>query len=512
MLETKEQKQIFAGCAVLVIVLGVVSYFSRPNFQFQDKTDYIALKARSDKQQQAYAAFLASIGSTPAAQAALYEEILPPGEVAQEVTAELGADQNITVPDKPQTKISAVNDAGKSAVAKFIAASSPISDKVKNISDTSAGDLFNTGGSAAQIDSLIGDLSGALTAYSKISVPKEAAAFQNHELVALEAYLDLARASKAYMANPSAAPWPQMYKDYSIIYQSSAAAKNDFSSLNQKYNLLGEAEPASVRGNLLIPAAKAQGVSVVTDIWQKAWVGIEEALAASVARFELAFLNSLSVKIEQAYRISNFLYYTDALVSGEYADDYLNKYVSSPFDRNIIKNMLPEVSCGNTPDNSAVFQAKAAQSLGFDPASLNPNDPNFYQKMARVGDFMSTSQGWQLYYQGQAEAAQAAARQAANNELLSNGNKTARDQNGNIAVTSGASLATLQAAIQSQLDLSQSGNAGYPTAANIAAQITQTFLNSFVFQGAVLKEQNACISTPQVQLLTSVPLGTAPRN
>ena len=184
--------------------------------------------------------------------------------------------------------------------------------------------------------------------------------------------------------------------------------------------------------------------------------------------------------------------------------------MGNTFDRNIIKNLIPEVSCGNPPDYSAVFSAKAGQYLGFDPAALSPTDPNFYQKLARIGDFMSTAQGWQMYYQDAAAQAQSAAQAAVNNELNSNGNKSSRDQNGGILVTSETTLATLRSALQSELDLSQSGNAGYPTAANIASQITQTFLNSFVFQGAVLKEQKTCISVPQTQLVTPVPLGSAP--
>ena len=61
----------------------------------------------------------------------------------------------------------------------------------------------------------------------------------------------------------------------------------------------------------------------------------------ALGQFMLSFMNKLATKIEQSYRISNFLYYSDALVSGEYVDDYLNKYVSDPVDRVMAKNFIP---------------------------------------------------------------------------------------------------------------------------------------------------------------------------
>ena len=47
MLETKEQKQIFAGAVVLVVILIAVSAVSRPNLRVQDNTDYQALSVKN---------------------------------------------------------------------------------------------------------------------------------------------------------------------------------------------------------------------------------------------------------------------------------------------------------------------------------------------------------------------------------------------------------------------------------------------------------------------------------
>jgi len=224
MLETKEQKQIFAGAMVLVLILGIVSFWNHPSLTYQDTADYPVLKVQSDRQQLAYNKYLASLGSDPAAQAELYNEILPPEEVQKEVALALDTSQKIAVPAKPQTAIRMVATSGKAAVTDYFNSTSPIVDKIQNVSDASKSDLFSTSGSMAQVDSLITDLNSVLAQYSKTSVPKEVANFQSNQLIALETYLDLAKTSKAYMAGSNQNPWPQMYKDVAIMSQSSQSA------------------------------------------------------------------------------------------------------------------------------------------------------------------------------------------------------------------------------------------------------------------------------------------------
>ncbi len=511
MLETPEQKQIFAGSIVLIIILGLISFWHRPGFLYTDTTNYAALKKQSEQKQLAYAQFLASLNTTAGAQRSLFEQVIPAEQLQAEVEKELATNQNIVLPEQPKTILRLSSAVGKDSIVNYLKASQPTVEKIKNVSEASVNDLFNQNGNSAQLDSLIADLSASLNEYSKLSVPKEAAVFESQHLVALEAYLDLAKVSKAYRANPNTSPWPQVYKNYAIITTAAGKSQKAFDSLNQKYNLLGaldQSESANISSNFFIPTAQAQ--LAVTDIWQKIWIGIQEALAASLARFELAFLDKLVNKIEETYRISNYLYYTDALVSGQYVDDYLNKYVNNALDRTMIKNFIPEISCGNSQNLNQVFQAKADQYLGFDPNSLDPADPQYYQKMARVGDFFSSANGWQLYYQGVAAEAESRAREAANNELNSPANKASRDVTGGILVTAQTTIDALRASLQSQIDLAQSGNAGFPTAAKIASQITQTFLNNFVFRGTVLQEQKTCIPVPLVNLVIPIPLSAAP--
>jgi hypothetical protein len=87
---------------------------------------------------------------------------------------------------------------------------------------------------------------------------------------------------------------------------------------------------------------------------------IKEGLRSAFVSFMGTMLNKLIAKIESNYMIANFLYYSDALVAGQYTDDYLNKYVQLQSDRQIIKRFIPQLSCGrNTADLRPVFEAKA---------------------------------------------------------------------------------------------------------------------------------------------------------
>lgn len=492
-----------------MVILGAVSFLSRPNLRVTDTTDYKALQAQSAKKQQAYSDYLASLGTTPQAQQAIFSQVLPPDQIQASVESALDAGQAINVPIIPDSQIKISSASGKTALQNYLTSAAPLFDRLQTLTDSSVDDIYNPSGDRNKIESLNTGVISTISQYEKIPVPREAVDFHKQIIASLAAYSDLLKSSQTYTANSASSPWPEMYKNYAIMSRASATAGDEFKNLNQKYNLLGDSgnQSQEALGNWLVPAARAQLATI--DVWQKVQQALEEVAATSLARFMLAFMDQLTVKLEQTYRISNFLYYSDALVSGQYVDDYLNKYVSDAADRAMIKNFIPEVSCGNTQDYSKAFQAKAGQYLGFDPNVLDPNDPNYYAKLARVGNFLSSSQGWEFYYQGVAAQAQSSARQAANSELMSPGQKAGRDASGSIITPVEVSVSALRAIFQRYLE---EGNAtrGFSATEKITSQITQTFLNNFVFQGVVLKEQKACIGVPMEQLITKVPLSSAP--
>lgn len=504
MLETKEQKQIFAGSIILIVILGLVSFLNRGSFNYADTNNYRALQQKSRAEQTANDKFLASLGTSAGAQKAAVSQLLPEAEVKAEVEAALNASQNIVVPAIPDSQVKISSASGKAPLLGYMTQGASIFDDLKTVTDASLDDVYNSAGDVNRVDSLIADATLALNQLNKLTVPKEAVDFHKQLIVGLQTELDQLSSAKSLIADPSSNPWPRMFKDYVITNKVLAAGGADFTKLNQKYNLLGDQESSAdvARGSFLVPAASAQLATI--DIWQKAQQALEEIAATSIARFMLAFLDKLANKIEQTYRVSNFLYYSDALVSGQYLDDYLNKYVGDALDQKMIRNFIPEITCGNSQDYSQVFMAKASQHLGFDPVSLDPNDPQYYQKLSRVGDFLSSPQGWQLTYQDAASQAAASARSAANTELTSPGYKTARDPSGNIITSIQVSIASLRSIFQRYLS-EGSDTSQFTTTQQITSQITQAFLNNFVLKGVVLQEQKTCISVPQVQLVTQIP-------
>jgi hypothetical protein len=160
-----------------------------------------------------------------------------------------------------------------------------------------------------------------------------------------------------------------------------------------------------------------------------------------------------------------------------------------------------------------VFQAKADEYLGFDPNTLDPKDPNFYQKLARIGDFMSSPQGWQLYYQDLASQAESQAQQSVDRELSSSGLKTPRDTaNGAISASINSIVSAEQASFGAlfQLGISNADS----VISSLVTELTQNLVNKFVFSGAVanngngqigvLKDQPTCLAAAQFKLILPI--------
>jgi len=137
--------------------------------------------------------------------------------------------------------------------------------------------------------------------------------------------------------------------------------------------------------------------------------------------------------------------------------------------------------------------------LGFDPENVDPKDPQFYAKLAKVGDFFASPSGWDLYYQDIADQAQSQAQKAAAQEISSPGLKSARDLVTNQISASLASINNAESAAYVAVL-----NLGVVNVENIVSKIVSSVVtnlfNKFVFKGAIVfKEQETCIPVPQLQ-------------
>jgi hypothetical protein len=214
-----------------------------------------------------------------------------------------------------------------------------------------------------------------------------------------------------------------------------------------------------------IPIAKALGPDIVNPLNTNIPVHvksddtlgkIEQAKGVQViafSKFVGDFLQKTVQSIEENYKISNFLYYQDALVENQYFDSYLSKYVPDNTSKLMIRTLVSQFNCGRHQNITVTLQDKARNHLGFDPATLSVNDPDYYQKVAQMGDFLSTPTGWALYLEDIGQQALGSAKDAAKAEIESPGYAAPRDAQGNIAVSIDSLVAAKTTALAQQLNI-----------------------------------------------------------
>ncbi len=523
---SKEQKQYFAGTIALILILSVVSFWHKPDLTVKDTAKTTKPSAEFLNSQE-YLKYLNTLKIDKQASKELFQTIITEEEIKQEVVKALSADKPVEMPviGNEKIKISPTNTA--SAVSQYLTDSISDAYSFNNNTLGSTGNLFATQNpSLGEIKPKLDELQNKLY---NLSVPKDAVALHKSLILAYSAYSDLLVSAQKYVPedySKNDAIWPQVYKNYIIANTAANNYSTELNKLAGKYQIAYVtvtdyyADSGSQAGpkNIFIPEAKAfLGLTwsfTIGDIPRIVMDSVKEGLQAAFLQFMGSMLNKLVTKIEQNYIITNFLYYTDALVNGQYTDDYLKKYVNDNLDRQIIKKFIPQFSCGQqNQDLKPVFQAKASEYLGFDPKTISTSDPDYYVKMSKVGNYMASPEGWQQYYQSLAQTAQSEAQKAAENELSSSGLKTPRNTSANSISNSITSIVSAERASFAAILQLGINNAESIISATVA-QLTQTLVNRFVFQGVtgngggigVLKEQATCVAAAVVSPVTALPL------
>ena len=520
MLETKEQKQYFITAVVLVVILVAVSALNRTNFNYVDKTDY-AKQNQNIAESQAYLKYLQSVPIDRQASQKLFQTLLTEAEITQAVEKALRTDQSVVLPEIDEAKLRVLKSGGQEAVAGYLRDTVSEAVNFNNQTLELNQTLFSADAEARQ--KLQGNFEEFFVRLQAISVPEEVMPLHRALLTAYTAYgrtLALAKNFNAADLTQNDSLWPELYQDYAVVNDSMKTYTAELQKAADKYQLtevtinLEYAGPAKEGGRRHGLVKEAQALSLLGvnfsftlgDIPRIIMDAVKEGLKSAFLQFMGGMLQNLITKIEQNYLIANFLYYSDALISGQYANDYLQKYVSDQLDREIVKKFIPQFSCGTQPqDLRPVFKAKAESYLGFDPQSLDPRDPDYYQKMARVGDFLASPSGWELYFEDLANTTKSEAEKAAEKELLGTGLKSPRDL---LKTQIGASISSIVSAERAsftallQLGISNADS----IISGFVSRLTQTLVNQFVFRGvtnnsgslAVLKEQPTCVASAQV--------------
>ncbi len=520
-----QQKQIITACIILVIILGLITACSRPNFKFSTKPISSNSTGLTPEQSKAYEDYLSTIKTDPKASQELFQTILTKDDVEKEVTNSLRPDLPKQIPTIDVAKIKVSKSANAEVASQYLSQTLGKVYSFNNSTKISNQNLFEA--SYQERQQLLSDISTLTKQIYAIEVPADAINLQISLLTALASYENLVNVAGSYNAQDYSSNeqiWPKVYNTYSIVSEQNDIYSQELTKLANKYKIsqiesqssYADYQPGESKDEnnfSLIPKAHAfLGIGDLTfsttigDIPRIIMDAIQAGIESAVLQFLSSMLAKLIEKIEKNYLIANFLYYSDALVNAQYAQDYMSKYVADVVDQNVIKQLIPQFACGRQPYNlRPLLEARATQHLGFNPATLSLEDPNYYSKLASVGDFLSSPEGWDVYYQDLADMTVGASQQAINRELTSAGLKTPRDANKLSISQSISNIVSAQRAGFNALLMSSISSAKN-LIAKVVATLTETLINKFVFAGVsgsggnigVLKEQPMCLDTFQI--------------
>ncbi len=515
MLETKEQKKYFFTVVILILLLTIVSLWNRGKFS------YVEVPLKNDDRQidvEAYLNYLESLNVDSQASKETFKQVIDESDIRRQIEEDLRISQIIVQPEI-ESKLFAVTEySGKDGIIDYLSRSTGLALYFSTQAKKSTPKLF-----ASDIDASLAAKSEFEDFYQqllKLETPEEAIELQRRFAGMYEAYGDLLSASESYARSLDENPWDEVYRSYVIVNEQAKLYDQELEKIENKYKLAGTViapyyiVQAKEKKSVFVKTAHALfGVGDITitmgDIPRIIREAVEEGLANSFSKFMGRFLEKVIAKIEENYLIANFLFYSDALVSGQYIDDYLTKYVQDSLDRKIIKKFIPKLQCGSKPQNlQPVFKAKAQEYLGFDPSIIDPNDPDYYEKMARVGNYLASPGGWKSYYEDLASQAETEAEKAAERELISPGLKAPRDIFKNsISISINNIVSAQRASFNSLMSLGVQNSKNFIS--EMVSKMTETLVNKFVFRGAtgnnspigVLKEQSTCLAAAQINLV-----------
>lgn len=520
------EKNYFVVSIIAIVILSLLTFWSYSPYRQKTKDaskETVAYENLSAAERQAiYDKFLKTTEEEREASKKIIQSAISEAEVRAMVEDKLDTKQKIVQPTLADSEIRITPRTGKDVVVDyFTRLAQPSSTFAIEASADSASSFVGTGsktvleGQRDQAVSFSKELRG-------LAVPKEAVAYHKSQILAVDRYVEMLDGVEKYAFDSLDDPWSKTYRDYSILDTQTANIQSEYGALNQKYALTEALSKIAIQpatqdqrnvfdtilglkqaeaigfGGFVINFTVGDGIRTIRDFW-------EDFVSTLFANFISQFLQLMIQKLDETFKISNFLHYSDALVT-KYAPDYLNKYVSDPVDRAIAQRFIPQINCGkDNSDLKAIFDAKAQDYLGFDPNKPDPNasPEKALDNLRKLYDSYASSYGQENKFLAIGGAAATQGFVAGGNELLSSGYKTALSEAGKGINTA---LAKVQGSVTAAIDKALGFGSGNTksTAALIAASITQALINNFVFKGGFVLQDQATCATPQyVQLVAT---------
>lgn len=499
---------IIAGC--MIVILTLITVLNPASFSFKNQIDYGQLKQQAIDEENQYKEYLSSIKVDPVASKQLYATLLDENQVKAEVESKLNVTQKVNLPYIADADINTVNSNDGNALNAYYTKYAESTLPYVNQTGSVTNEVYDPNADIASLDSAINATSTRIASLKSAPTPTDFKEYQKTEIGIATTYKNLLADAKSYTASGATeTTWSKMYGNY-LALNSQTATRNDYlNQLDKKYNLKSLTININTKKGLVqklnpfyINHAEAfLGIGDIQitsfDIPRKIDQIIGQAISSSFSNFLTTFIDELIPRIEDNYKISSFMYYTDALVSGQYLNEYLNKYVKDPLDRGLITKFIPQIACADNKSSvTDIFKAKS--TTFFNPKTVNPDSPDFYNQLQKAGQVEATPAGQRELYEAYASGALAKSYESAMTELLNqNGLKTPRTLTGKVIATTVSNIGEqLKAAINAKFEL------GTSNPDNLVSQVVatglNTFINKFVFKGAVFKEQSTCINFPQL--------------
>ena len=509
---TEIPRKYMLGFVVVAIIVLVTTVAVDPgSFVFHDNTDYEAQKKLAEEETKQYEALLASIEPNYVASQQLLEKIATEDLVRKDVETTLQTNQRIVTPVIANAEINvAARDDLPSAVNYINKAASMI-ENYNGTVQPKLGTIFSDNSDTTAISSARAETQKLIENLRGLPVPQSAVELHKAELASYQKYFEFLDTASAYASGNNTNPWPDIYGQYLVIDNRLDFAKSEFDRLETKY-AYDFSSQVDDSGLAFVKTAQAQWT--VTDIWNAAWQGIKVGLAKSFATFSIKMLDKLVAHIEKSFAIASQLYYSNDL-GRFYSVEYMKKFVADPLEQDIIQKFLPQYFCVNPTEKelNQIFTAKAAANQGSDIV-INPADPDFLNKLARLGGDPKNYPAWHKdYYQSLAAQVESEAQAAATKEVLSPGLKSGRDIiNGQINKTMSSIFNVQESAISNTLGLG-TNNADNPVS-SIVSGVVSGLVNKFIFTPigggsgggiGVIAEQNVCLKVPKMKPILALP-------
>lgn len=504
---------------VMVLILFTVIATNPGTWQFRDTTDYSEQKKQAEAEAKQYQALLDSVQPDYEASQQLLEKIASEEIVRAEIESTLNTNQKLQIPTVPDSEVKLAKTSDRSAVTEYLNNLGALFTNYNTEVKPALDQVYADNADAQVIDKATTRTTSLYENLRGLPVPKDAVTLHKAYLSTYQTYGTFLGTASQYASGANSDPWAKVYGQYAVIDNRLALANTELSKLNNKF-ALDKVDSNELANNAFIKTANAQ--FAVVDVQAAAIYGIKVGLARSFAHFSIAMLDKLVAHIEKNFAIASQLYYSQDL-GRFYSVEYMKKFVSDPLDQSIIQKFLPQYFCVNPTagELKKIFVAKAAENIGTDIV-IDPNDPKFLQKLAKLGaDEKSYPAWWEEYYLSLAATTQQQAEAAATKEVLSPGLKTGRNLiTGEINKTMSSIFNVQEAAINGTLNLGTNNTEN--AIGQLVASVVESLVNKFVFTPigggtsgvkggiGVLGETNVCLRTPQIKPIAPLPSSTYP--